>query len=191
MLQSLVHVQPLELRLLAAGDDVHVIAAAQAMVEDAEQAVGVRRIVHADDFTSARQGIVYISGCLVAESIVIVAPGMTRQQNIEGCQWPAPGKLAALLKPFGMLRSHRIDHLRECLVGGPHAMAARKQVAFEPSLAEMLAQYFHHAAIRSELIVDRDDLRHRATLGGLEDGVQTIGIRFIRDKTCESSSDSF
>jgi hypothetical protein len=33
MLKSLVHVQPLKLRLLAAGDDIHVIAAAQAMVE--------------------------------------------------------------------------------------------------------------------------------------------------------------
>jgi hypothetical protein len=36
MFESLVHVQPLKLRLLAASDDVDVVAASQAMVEDAQ-----------------------------------------------------------------------------------------------------------------------------------------------------------
>src|SRR5664280_628143 len=78
-----------------------------------------------------------------------------------------------------MLGGHRIDDLRESFVGGPHAMAPCKQVAFEPSLAEMLAQYLHHAAVRTQFIVDRNNLSHRAAFGGLEDGVKTIGIRFI------------
>ena len=39
--------------LFAAGDHVDVIAAAQAMVEDVEEAVGVRRIVDAYDFAAA------------------------------------------------------------------------------------------------------------------------------------------
>ena len=39
-------------------------------------------------------------------------------------------------------------------------MPARKQVAFEPSLAEMLAQYLHHSAIGAKFVVDRDNLRH-------------------------------
>jgi len=41
MLQSLIHVQPLKLGLFAAGHNIHVIAAAQAMVKDAEEAVGI------------------------------------------------------------------------------------------------------------------------------------------------------
>ena len=45
MFESLVHLQPLELRLFAAGDDIHAVAASQAMVEDAQQAVGVRWII--------------------------------------------------------------------------------------------------------------------------------------------------
>jgi len=35
MFESFVHVQPLKLRLLSAGNDVDVVAAPQAMVEDA------------------------------------------------------------------------------------------------------------------------------------------------------------
>jgi hypothetical protein len=179
MLESLIHVQPLKLRLFAAGDDIHVIAAAQAMVEDAEQAVGVRWIVHADHFAPARQRIVHVPGCLVAEAIVVVAPCMTCEQNIERRERSAPGILAALLEPLGMLSGHRIDHLREGFIGGPHAMTAGEQVAFKPSLAEVLAQHFHDAAVRTEFIVDRNNLGHRAALRGLKDGVQAIGIRFI------------
>src|ERR1019366_2844694 len=100
---SLIHVQPLKLRLLAAGDNIHVIAAAQAMIEDAEEAVGVRWIVHADHFTPASQRIVHVPSCLVTETIVVVAPCMTREQNIKRCERPAPRILAALLEPLGML----------------------------------------------------------------------------------------
>ena len=58
-------------------------------------------------------------------------------------------------------------------------MTAGEQVAFKPSLAEVFAQHFHDAAVRAKLIVDRNKFSHRATLGGLEDGVKTVGIRFI------------
>ena len=68
MFKSFVHVQPLKLRLLTAGDYVDVVAAAQAVIEDAQQAVAVRRIVHADGFAAARQGIVDKSSRLVAEA---------------------------------------------------------------------------------------------------------------------------
>jgi len=57
----------------AASDDIHIIAAAQAMVEDTEEAIGVRWVVHADHFTPALQCIDDVPGCLVAEAIVIVA----------------------------------------------------------------------------------------------------------------------
>ena len=176
MLQSLIHVQPLKLRLFTASDNIHVVAAAQAMVEDAEEAVGIRWIVHANHFTSPSQRIVDISGGLMTETIVVIAPCMTCEQNIERRERPPPRESFALFQPFGMLGGHRIDHLGERLVRGPHSMTARKQVAFKPSLTEMLAQHFHHATIRTQFVIDRDNLRHRTAFGGFEDGVQAIGV---------------
>jgi hypothetical protein len=52
-------------------------------------------------------------------------------------------------------------------------------LSFEPSLAEMFAQYLQYSSIRAEFVINRDNFRHRTALGGLEDGVQAIGIRFI------------
>ena len=116
MFESFLHVQPLKLRLLSAGDDIHVIAAAHAMVEDAQQTVGIWWIIHANYFTAARQSIVYVSGCLMAEAIVIVAPRVACEQNIERRERSAPRIVQALLKPFGMLGGHRINHLSEGFV---------------------------------------------------------------------------
>ncbi len=58
-------------------------------------------------------------------------------------------------------------------------MTAREQVAFKPSLAKMLAQHFHDAPVRTQFIVDRNNLGHRTPFRRLKDGVQAIGIRFI------------
>jgi hypothetical protein len=82
MFEGLVHVQPLKLWLLSASNNVDVVAAPQTMVEDTQQAVAIRGIVHADGFAPARQRVVYKSGCLMAETVVIVSPGMTCQKNI-------------------------------------------------------------------------------------------------------------
>ena len=39
-------------------------------------------------------------------------------------------------------------------------MSPRQQVAFQPSLAQMFAQYFHDSAVGAQLIVDRNNLGH-------------------------------
>src|ERR1035438_7928233 len=64
-------------------------------------------------------------------------------------------------------------------------MAPCKQVAFKPSLAEVLAQPFHDAAVRTQFIVDRNNLGHRAPFRCLKDGVQAIGIRFVGTEHAE------
>src|ERR1700722_3453567 len=102
MLECLVHLQPLKLRLLSAGDDIDVVAASQTMIKDAEQAVTVRRIVHTDGIASACQRVVHKPGGLVAEAVVIIAPRMTCEQNVQRCDRLAPCILAALLQPLGM-----------------------------------------------------------------------------------------
>ena len=45
-----IHVQPLQFRLLARDDDIDIIVAAQAMVGDRQQGVGIGRQIDADDF---------------------------------------------------------------------------------------------------------------------------------------------
>ena len=49
VLDRRVHVEPLRRRLLARDDDVDVVPAAQAVIGDREQRVGVRRQIDADD----------------------------------------------------------------------------------------------------------------------------------------------
>src|ERR1700728_151546 len=107
----------------------------------------------------------------MAEAIVIVSPRMTCQQNIQRCERSAPGKIAALLQPLRMLRQHRIYDLRKGFVGRPHAMPPCQQVALEPSLTAMFTQYFHDTAIRTQFVIDRNSLGHKAPLCSFEDGV--------------------
>ena len=82
MFEGLVHVQPLKLRLLTAGDDIDVVAAAQTMVEDAQEAVPVGRVVHANRRASARQRIVDEARRLMAKAIVILSPHVARQEDV-------------------------------------------------------------------------------------------------------------
>ena len=82
MFESLIHGQPLQLWPLPAGDDVDVVPTSHAMVENAEEAVAVRRVIGPDDLASAAQYIVDKSGRLVTESVVVVSPRVTRKQNI-------------------------------------------------------------------------------------------------------------
>ena len=79
-----------------------------------------------------------------------------------------------------MLRQHRIDYLRKCLVGGPHAVPSGQQIAFQPSLAAMLAQYLHQATIGAQVVINGNCLRHEAAFGSLENGAQAIRFSLIR-----------
>jgi sulfur carrier protein ThiS len=63
-----VHRQAVERGLLAGHDDVHVVAAAQAVVAHRQQAVGVRRQVDADDVRVLVDRVVDEAGVLVGES---------------------------------------------------------------------------------------------------------------------------
>src|SRR5438270_9394655 len=51
VLDRLIHRQPLRGRLLARNDDIDVVAAAQAVVGDRQQAIGVGRQIDSDDLS--------------------------------------------------------------------------------------------------------------------------------------------
>ena len=82
MSERFIEREPLELGLLSAGDDVDVIAAAQAVIDNVEQAIGIGRIVNAGDFAAALQRVVHEARGLVAETVVIVAPRVAGEEDI-------------------------------------------------------------------------------------------------------------
>ena len=60
---------------------------------------------------------------------------------------PPPRNFVRRLQPLGMLIEHRIDDVDEGLVGRKQAVTAREQISLQPSLAGMLAQDLHGAAV--------------------------------------------
>ena len=74
MFDRLVHRQPHRGRLLARDDEVHVIAAAETVVGYAEEAVGVRREVDADDLGLFVDNMVDEPRVLVTEAVVVLPP---------------------------------------------------------------------------------------------------------------------
>ena len=81
------------------------------------------------------------AGVLVREAVVVLAPDMARQQNVETTNGGTPRNLAlGGLEPFAVLVDHRIDHVDKALVGTPHTRAAGEHVGLEEALALVLRQ---------------------------------------------------
>ena len=82
--EGLVHREVVERGLLAGHDHVDVMAAAQAVVGDGEQAVGVGRQVDADDLGLLVHHVVDEARILVRETVVVLAPDMRGEQVVQG-----------------------------------------------------------------------------------------------------------
>ena len=83
-------IEPLQLRLLVDDDEVDVALAAQAVIGDRQQAVGVGRQVDARDRALLRHDRVHEARALVREPVVVVAPARRRQQVVERRHRRAP-----------------------------------------------------------------------------------------------------
>ena len=78
---------------------------------------------------------------LVRKAVVVLAPDMARQQNVETANGSTPRNLAlGGLEPFAVLVDHGIDHVDKTLVGAPHAGAAGEHIGLEEALALVLGQ---------------------------------------------------
>jgi hypothetical protein len=106
MPDCLVHGQPLRRWLLAGDDEIDVIAAAQAVVGDRQQAVGVGRQIDADHFRLLIHNMVDEPRILMAEAVMVLAPDMARQQIVQRPDRPPPGNVVAHLEPLGVLVEH-------------------------------------------------------------------------------------
>src|SRR6476620_9557330 len=116
----------------------------------------------------------------MGEAVVILPPDMRREQIIQRRDRLAPRDGSGRLQPFRMLIEHRVDDMDECLVAREKSVTAGEQVSFEPALAEMLAQDFHHATVDAEVYVDVFNTRHPRLPTSLVDRVETVRGGLIR-----------
>ena len=174
MANGFVHGQPLRLRLLAGDDHVDVVAAAQAMVGDREQGVGVGRQIDADHLGLLVHHMVDEARVLMAEAVVVLPPDVRGEQIVQRGDGPAPGDVAAYLEPLGVLVEHRIDDVDEGFVAGEEAVPAGEQIAFEPALAHVLAEDFHDAAVGRDVVVDGNDFGGDSRLVTSNSGAQRL-----------------
>ena len=74
VLDRLLHRQPLGARVLARHNDVHIVAALDAVVKAGEQAVGIRRQIHAHDIGLLVGHMVQEAGVLMRKAVVVLLP---------------------------------------------------------------------------------------------------------------------
>ena len=148
-----IDVEPLPLRLLAGNDQVDVVAAAQTVIRDRQQAVGVGRQIDAHDIGFLVRDVIDEARILMGKAVVVLSPDMRREQVVQRRDRLAPRNGPAHLQPFRVLVEHRIDDVNEGLIAREQAVPSGEQVALEPALAQMLAQHFHDAAVGAEIDV--------------------------------------
>ena len=114
---GVVHVEPLQRRLLAGDDHVDVLPAAQAVVGHRQQRVGVRRQVDPDDVGLLVHHVVDEARVLVGEAVVVLPPDVRGEQVVQRGDRPPPRDAVGRLQPLGVLVEHRVDDVDERLVG--------------------------------------------------------------------------
>ena len=159
MLDRLLHRQPLGARVLARHNDVHIVAALDAVVKAGEQAVGIRRQIHAHDIGLLVGRMVEEAGVLMRKAVVVLLPDVRGEDVVERGDVLPPRQLAAHLEPLGVLGEHGVHDADERLIAVKKAVASREQVALQKALAEVLGEHgVHHAAVGVEMVVDAGKL---------------------------------
>jgi hypothetical protein len=90
------HCEPLQLGLLAAGNDVDEIARAQAVIHDVKETIAIGWEIDPHDLAFLHERIVDESRRLVTVPIMILPPDVTGQEHIQRCDRPSPGLLLIL-----------------------------------------------------------------------------------------------
>ena len=157
----LVHRQPVRRGLLAGHDDVHVVAAAQAVVGHRQERVRVGRQVDPDHVGLLVHHVVDEARVLVAEAVVVLAPDERAQDVVERGDRPPPRDVAGHLQPLRVLVEHRVDDVDEGLVAVEEAVPPGQEVALQPALALVLGEDLHHPALGRLVLVRRPGSRRR------------------------------
>ena len=122
----------------------------------------------------------------MGEAVVVLLPDMRREQVVQRRDLPPPGQFGRDLQPFRMLAEHRVDNADERLVAVEQAVPPGQEIAFQPSLALVLAQHgVQHATIGAEELVVRHLARIPLPLGDLENGAEHIRECLVRAENAE------
>jgi hypothetical protein len=132
------HVQVLQVFLLVRNDDIDVVVAAQAVIGNGQEAIGIRGQIDARDGRALVHHQVKEARILVRESIVILPPHRRGDEQIKRRHISPPGQMTADFQPLGVLVEHGIDDMREGLVSREEPVSAGKQVALQPALQGVL-----------------------------------------------------
>jgi len=95
------------------------------------------------------------------EAVMVLAPDVRGEEIVERGDRAAPANAARHLQPFRVLIEHRVHDVNESLVAGEKSVTSGEEIAFEPALAEMFAENFHHAAIGRKIFVGVHELLHK------------------------------
>ena len=150
-----VHGQPLRQGVFAGHHHVDVMPAAQAVIEDRQQTIGVGRQINAHDIGLLVDHVVEETGILVREAVVILLPDVGGEQIVQRRDLPAPGQFQRYLQPLGVLAEHRVDDANEGLVAVEQPVPPGQQISFQPTLALVLAEHRvqHASGGREEFII--------------------------------------
>ena len=119
------------------------------------------------------------------KAVVVLPPDVRAEEVVERGDRPPPRNVVAHLQPLGVLVEHRIDDVDERLVAREEAVPAGQQIALQPALALVLAEHFHHAAVRAELVVLRIDFGHVAAIGHFQHVLPAVRVVLVRAEQAE------
>ena len=172
--------------LLVGDDDVDVIPTPEAVVGYRQQAVGIGGEVHPHHFGTLVDRQIDVAGILVAEAVVVLPPHQGRQENIQRRHRGAPGHLFFTdVQPFSVLVEHRVHHVGEGFVGVEESVAAREEIALQPTLQGMLAEHFHHPSVLGHfatIFVFGKVVSHPRLFTDFVNGLEAVGGGFIRSE---------
>ena len=150
---GLVHRQPLRQGLLRGDDQVDVAGGAQAARDGLAERVRVGRQRDPQDRALLGEQAVDEARVLVRIAVVVLAPRVRREQDVERPERQPPRDLVRHLEPLGVLRDLRVDDLDERLVAREQGVPAGLEVALEEALAEVLGEDLDDAPVRREAAV--------------------------------------
>ena len=93
--------------------------------------------------------------------------------------------MASYFQPLGVLIEHRTDDVDESFVAGKEAVTTGEKIAFEPSLAEVLAENLHDAAVGGDMVVNGDNLGGRGTGGNVKERSEAVGGGLVGTENTE------
>ena len=169
-----IHIEPDGCGLFARDDEVDIVFAAQAMIGDGEERVGIGREIDTNDVWLLVGDVINESGVLMREAVVVLTPDMGGKQIVERRDGGAPGNVARDFQPFGVLVEHGIDNVDESFIAGEKAVAAGEEITFEPTLAHVFAEDFQDAAFGAEVLIHWLYISHPLFAGDFVETVKAV-----------------